>query len=400
MLKKLRFKFICFNMVIVTVMLAIIFGLVLHFTGDSLESESLRMMRTVAENPFKLGRPGEKQDEVHLPYFIVTVNQWGEYTANGSGYFDLSDEEFLADVLKEAMNAGEDSGTISSYNLRFLRQSGPVGQSYVFADMSSEKATLNNLVNTCLLIGVISFLLFLGVSFQLSSWAVKPVEQAWSQQRQFVADASHELKTPLTVILTNAELLQDPDYDVGSKETFASSILAMAHQMRGLVESLLELARVDNGAIKTAFSQVDFSQEVCDAVLPFEPLYFEKGLELASTIEPGITIRGSASHLRQVVEILLDNALKYTRGGSAVSVTLKKQGGHCLLTVTNPGEPMSQKDLKNIFKRFYRMDSVRSMNHSYGLGLPIAEGIVQEHKGKIWAESTCGMIRFHVQLPI
>ena len=387
-------------MLIVTVMLGIIFGLVLHFTGDSLESESLRMMQMVADNPFQLGRPGEHQEEVRLPYFIVQINQRGEYISNGSGYFDLSDEEFLEDVLKEVMSAEDQSGILSGYNLRYLRKSVPAGYTVVFADTSSERATMSNLVNTCILIGVISFLAFCGVSFLLSDWAVKPVDQAWTQQRQFVADASHELKTPLTVILTNAELLQDPDYDEEAKHTFSSSILAMAGQMRGLVESLLELARVDNGVIKMAFAQLDYSLLVSDAVLPFEPLFFEKELELSCTIEPGISLQGSAAHLRQVVEILLDNALKYSAGGNAVSVTLKKQGGHCLLSVTNPGEPISQKDLKNIFKRFYRVNSVRSMNHSYGLGLPIAEGIVKEHKGKIWAESASGMVRFHVQLPL
>lgn len=400
MLKKLRFKFICINMLIVAMMLGIIFGLVLHFTRESLESESMRMMQVVANSPFQLGRPGEMQGEVRLPYFVVQVNKRGEYITNGSGYFDLSDEAFLSDVLTQVFESGEQTGILSEYNLRYLVQTVPNGYSIVFADISSEEATLENLVNACILIALVSFLLFFGISFLLAGWAVRPVDQAWNQQRQFVADASHELKTPLTVILTNAELLQDASYDEESRTTFASSILAMSHQMRGLVESLLELARVDNGAIKTAFSRVELSRLVSDAVLPFEPLFFEKDMELGCVIEPDISVTGSPAHLCQVVEILLDNALKYSAGGNSVSVTLKKQGSHCLLSVTNPGEAISQEDLKNIFKRFYRVDSVRSMNHSYGLGLPIAEGIVREHRGRIWAESTCGLVRFHVQLPL
>lgn len=400
MLKKLRFKFICINMLIVTVMLGVIFCLVLHFTQKSLEEESLRMMRMVASNPLQTGRPGDMQNEVRLPYFTVQINRRGEHVLNGNGYFDLSDDAFLEELLAESLEGQEQSGTLPKYGLRYLRQNTPAGISLVFADLSSEKTTMKNLMTTCLIIGAVSFLAFLGISFLLSNWAVRPVEQAWNQQRQFVADASHELKTPLTVILTNAELLQDPDYGEEARKTSAGSILTMSNQMRGLVESLLELARVDNWAEKTAFTQVNVSKLIFDAVLPFEPLFFEKELELKCRIEPSVFVRGSQSHLRQVAEILLDNALKYTTGGSEVWVTLKKHGSHCLFTVSNPGEPISQADLKNIFKRFYRMDRVRSMNHSYGLGLPIAESIVREHGGKIWAESNDHLILFHVQLPI
>lgn len=400
MLKKLRLKFVCINMLIVTMMLGVIFGLVLHFTGESLEEESLRMMRSVAGVPFQLGRPEEASQQVRLPYFTVQITPVGEYVTNGSGYFDLSNREFLEQVTQQVLSSEESTGILSGYGLRYLRQSTPSGVNLVFADMSSEKAAMSALVNTCVLIGAVSFLAFLGISILLSGWAVRPVEQAWKEQRQFVSDASHELKTPLTVILTNAELLQDPAYGEAAKRTFAANILAMSGQMRGLVESLLELARVDNGAVKTAFAQVELSQLVCDAELPFEPLYFERELELQSLVEPGIRVWGSDRHLRQVVEILLDNALKYAPAGSRVVLSLVRRGNHCLLTVSNPAGPMTQAELKNIFKRFYRLDAARSMDHSYGLGLPIARTILREHRGKIWAENSDGQIRFRVTLPL
>ena len=146
-------------------------------------------------------------------------------------------------------------------------------------------------MRTCGIIGGVSLLAFLFISVFLARWAVRPVEKAWDQQRQFVADASHELKTPLTVILTNAELLQTPGY--GGADRAAESILTVARQMRGLVESLLELARVDNGAVKTALARLDLSRLVSDALLPFEPLYFERGLELESKIAEDIPVNGS-----------------------------------------------------------------------------------------------------------
>lgn len=400
MLRRLRIKFICINMTIVTVMLCVMFGLVFHITRQNLEMQSLQMMHTIAAEPFRPGRPNERPEQVRLPYFTLEFGPHGELIADGGGYYDLSDEEFLQELTHAVNASGGQTGVLSEYNLRFCRVQTPKTQRLVFADMSSEQAILTDLVQTFLFIGALSLLVFFVVSLFLARWAVKPVDQAWNQQRQFVADASHELKTPLTVILTNAELLQDPDCDEKSKAQSAASILTMSHQMRGLVESLLELARVDNGMIQKAMTRVEFSQLCSDAILPFEPLFFEKGLGLESQIEPGLRLTGSEAHLRQVLDILLDNAMKYSAPQGTVHVLLRRQGSHCALSVSNPGDPIPPQDLKNIFKRFYRADRARSMNHSYGLGLSIAEHIVQEHRGKIWAESAGGRNTFYVHLPL
>ena len=399
MIKRLKLKFICINMVIVTAMLLVIFGTVLHFTQANLAQQSERMMQSVLENRGH-PRPGELSGQAQLPYFYVSVNSFGELSATFGGYYDLTDTDALQEIISLTLSDPAQSGVLKDCGLRFLKRTTPFGQSIVFADMSSELATMRSLVKNCLFIGIASFIAFLGLSFLLAGWAVKPVESAWNQQRQFVSDASHELKTPLTVILTNAELLQQSGYDEEAKERFVNSILTMSHQMRGLVESLLELARVDNGGQNMVFSRFNYSELVTDALLPFEPVYFEKGLLLESEVAEGIFVKGSAQHLKQVLDILLDNASKYAAPNATVRVTLRAQGAHCLLTAANPGEEISKEDLKNIFKRFYRVDKARSMNHSYGLGLAIAEGIVHRHNGKIWAESGGGINTFFVQLPL
>ena len=230
--------------------------------------------------------------------------------------------------------------------------------------------------------------------------AIRPVEQAWKQQRQFVADASHELKTPLTVIMTNAELAQSPDYDEEGRQRFLSSILTMSRQMRGLIEEMLQLARADQADTKAAFAPVDFSKLTSDALLPFAPIFFEAGLTLSSAISDAIQVTGNDAQLRQVVEILLDNAQKYSQPGGATQVSLKRhRKNHCLLTVANQGEPLSPEALKHIFERFYRADQARSRTGSFGLGLSIAETIVTQHQGKIWAESREGRNWFYVELP-
>ena len=400
MLKKLRVKFVCINMLIVMAMLCAMFGMLFSVTKSNLESESIQMMADIANDPFHMGRPDERPDGVRLPYFTLQIGLRGTLIATGGGYYDLSNEAFLKEVMTEALEQQTQTGILEGYNLRFYRTMTPTSQLLVFADTTSEQATLMGMARTFAIIGTLSFLVFLGVSLLLARWAVKPVDRAWKQQKQFVADASHELKTPLTVIMTNAELLQSPEVEVGDRDQLAGNILTMSRQMRGLVEGLLELARMDNGSVKTAHTDLDWSMVVEDALLPFEPLYFEKGLELESHLDSGLRIRGSESHLRQVVEILLDNAMKYACPESKVWVYLLRQGKDCLLSVANPCPEISKADLKNIFKRFYRVDQARTTSGSYGLGLSIAEGIVKAHKGKIWAESANGINVFHVQLPL
>lgn len=400
MLKRLRLKFILVNMTIVTVMLCIIFGVVLQTTHRNIEEESIRMMQMMAGEHIRPGRPGDKQEEIRLPFFTLDVRTDGEVIASDGGYYDLSDEEFLEHLTDIVLLSEERVGVVKEYNLRFLRVQTRLGERMVFADVSSERSMIEGLISSSLLIGTISFAVFLLISILLARWAVKPVEKAWEQQRQFVADASHELKTPLTVIITNAELLQNSKSGEASRRQFSDSILSMARQMRVLTESLLNLARVDNGSVKTTFAPVDFSRIVNEAILPFEPVYFERGRSLATQIDDGIILKGSEIHLHQVVEILLDNAQKYSSEHGEIAIALKKQGHHCLLSVTNPGETISKENLKNIFKRFYRIDQARTHDGSYGLGLSIAYAIVMEHRGKIWAESEAGMNSFFVQIPV
>ena len=388
MIRSLRRKFIAMTMAIFTALLCVIFGLVIHFTGQTLRADSIRALHQAAQESIQPGVPGQ----LRQPCFLVRVTPWSQTVQNNGG-FDLSDTQMLADIMSQAAASEEELGVLEEYDLRFYRIQRPGELTLVFMDISGEKAALGNLTWTCVGIGMLSAALFWGISILLARWAVRPVERAWAEQRQFVADASHELKTPLTVILTNAELMQtqpDPQY--------ARSVLTMATRMRALVESLLELARVDNGAVRAAFEDTDLSTLVEEELLPFEPVYFERGLELDYSVEPDLHIAGSPRHLRQVVSILLDNAVNHAPEGSSVRVHLRRQGGTAQLTVTNPGD-LSREDCRKIFLRFYRVDAARS-GGGYGLGLPIAQGIVQDHSGKIWAESREDTVTLTVQLPL
>ncbi|MCU6763005.1 Probable sensor histidine kinase TcrY [uncultured Roseburia sp.] len=400
MIRKLRLKFVLINMSIVAVLLGIILGLIFSFTKAGLERENIRMLQTVAEHPLQLKVPADSGNEVKLPFFIIRKEPGGELLAENSSYYDLSDKSFLSTLMGEASASPRQFGVIDEYQLRYYRVDMPGEQYVIFSDISSETATLNHLKKNCVLIWTVSFALFFWASIWLSGWASRPVAQAWKQQKQFVADASHELKTPLTVIITSAELAQNESYDLESRQKVLNNVVLMSRQMKGLVEQLLELARTDKALEKRGMEEVSFSKLVSDALLPFEPLFFEQELKLVQQIEEDIKVCGDGSELKRAVEILLDNAGKYTRPFGMVRVELKRKAGrYCLLQVASEGDGLSEEQLKNIFKRFYRADQARSQSKSFGLGLSIAEGIVRRHKGKIWARSSQGVNSFFILLP-
>ena len=400
MIKKLQIKFIAVNMGIVTIMLCFILGLVYYFTRTDLEHKSINMMQHIASQPFRLAVPDEAYTNMHLPYFTIRLGLKGELITSGAGYFDLTDNDFLNNLKTHVFTSTKNFGIIEKYNLRYYCINTPLEKYCVFADISSEITTLDGLMKTCILTGAFSFLVFLCVSILLSKWAVKPVETAWKQQKQFIADASHELKTPLTVIITNAELMLNPGYNNDKRKKFLDSILTMAQHMKELTGQILELARNDTTISREIFLPVNFSSLVSNAILPFEPVFFEKEFILIQDIRQNIKVNGIETKLKEVIGILLDNACKYSTASGTTRITLKKyKKGHCLLSVSNEGIEILPDDLKNIFLRFYRTDKSRSRTGSFGLGLSIAESIIKNHKGKIWAESKNGVNYFYIDLP-
>ncbi|MBR1566461.1 MAG: HAMP domain-containing histidine kinase [Oscillospiraceae bacterium] len=400
MIKRLRVKFICYNMLIVLAMMTLLLGILTEYMQKSLLRDQYDMLYRIAEEPERRFRPRTDEEEnFYPPHFLLETGKDGSFVARGDGSFDLSDEEALKALYAQVLSQQEKQGVAEDYGLRYVRMETPWGAKLVFSDMSGERATMRRLIKTSILIGVGSCGLFFVISVFLSGVAIKPVDEAWRQQKQFVSDASHELKTPLTVIMANAELLTQPGYSEEQRRGFSDSILSMSRQMRHLVESLLNLARLDSlRETESLVADMDLSSLVEDCLLPFEPLYFERGLLLETEVEPGIRVQGNEQVLRQCVDILLDNAQKYSDPGT-VRVRLRRSGRQAELTLANPSPELSREECRNIFKRFYRRDTARTASGSYGLGLAIAEGIVERHKGKISCGWENGEIRFTVLIP-
>lgn len=334
-------------------------------------------------------------DRVLLPYFTVEV--WGNNAyVTGGTYANLDDTEALSQILKDCLSQPQQEGIVEDYGLRYLRQDNGLYQNIAFVDMSMESTMLNRLMRSYLLIVLAALVLLLGVSILLSRWATAPVEKAWRQQRQFLSDASHELKTPLTVILSNAELLEAAPMDQRPAR-WRDNILSEAKQMKVLVEQMLTLARADNNPTPSASAMeaVSLSDLATDCALAFEPVAFEAGKPLEYDIAPDLTVTGERDKLRRLISILLDNAIKYGADGGTIFLKLQKTDDrHAQLVVSNPGEPIPQDKLPHLFERFYRADDSRGEKSGFGLGLSIAATVAQEHKASLRAESDWDSTRF------
>ena len=216
-------------------------------------------------------------------------------------------------------------------------------------------------------------------------------------RQEFTANVSHELKTPLTVILSSADLLAESA--PAEEQTYVENIRAESRRMKKLVEEMLTLFRAESVRRETAFSEVDLSDVVTDAALRFEPVVFESGRRLLYTIDEGLQVSGDRDALERLTGILLDNAVKYAPQGTDIHLTLTHQDRTACLAVENGGDPIPPEVAAHLFDRFYRADSSRT-GTGFGLGLAIARAIVQNHRGNIICRSQEGLNRFSVTLPV
>ncbi len=385
MLKKLRLKFVAVCMALITAVLAVMIGTAVRSARERVERISADVLsRVIAEQPGKrsIGIGG---GEVALPYFTVEVWQNTAYVTGGT-YGELEDTEALTAILSACMEKPEAEGMLPEYNLRYLRRDKGLYSRAAFVDMSMEIAALREMLASWLLTALASLLPLFGVSVLLSQWAVGPVERAWKQQRQFLSDASHELKTPLTVILSNAGMLEETDLPDRPRQ-WAENILSESRRMKTLVEEMLALARADNAAKPEPFGEISLSGVAEDCALAFEPVAFEAGKPLESALAPGVTVLGDGEKLRRLISVLLDNAIKYGAEGGTLRLSLEAGDRQAKLTVTNPGEPIPPEVLPHLFERFYRGDASRGERPGFGLGLSIAGAIAREHRGTLKAQS-------------
>ena len=417
MIRRLRWKIVAINMAMVTaVLLAVFVGVLVSSRAAVERTVNQRLMQVVQTGRYDASLPGEGSA---APCFVADVYPSGTVRLSGSSYYRLDDQDAMAEIVTACLEQGDSSGILRSYHLRYLRADGPLYTRIAFTDAAQEDATLRAVVKMCLIVGVAALAVLLGCSYLLAGLAARPVARSLDQQRRFLSDASHELKTPLTVILSSADLMQQtavqPD-----QQPYVDNIRWSGRRMKRLVEDMLTLSRADDGRLKAAMVPVDLSDAVVDTALRFEPVAFEAGRQLSYDIDEGITVTGSRDQLQQVAGVLLDNAIKYApqgagvhmtltqaerkavltvESGGIVEVVLSREKNHAVLSVRNSGEEISPDALPHVFDRFYRADGSRTQG-GFGLGLSIAQAIVREHKGTIRCESDARSTRFIVTLPL
>ena len=395
MIRKLRLKIVGISVVTVAVVLvSALVILALSTRSQMAQSSEARLYEALEGKLDKSELPGSSG----LPCFVAEVYSGGTIRLSGSSYYNLQDEEMVLHIVQAALEREEDSDVLGDYSLRYLRRIGVVSVRIAFTDCTMEQATMRSLLLRSGLVALAALAVLAGLSYCLAGLVVGPVKRAWQEQKQFVSDASHELKTPLTVILSSSELAAE-EQDMQRTKQYVEGIHAESLRMKALVEDMLTLARTESGT-RPETEAVDLSDTVLESVLAFEPVAFESGRELVYDIQPELTVMGSGVQLRRLTDILLDNAVKYAAEGTPIRLLLRQEGRCAALRVENRGETIPAEKLRHIFDRFYRADESRSGGEGFGLGLAIAQSIAQAHGGSIGCASEEGVTRFTVTLPL
>ncbi len=388
MIRKLRWKITGVTLLVSALVLTAVFACVYLFSRNNIaESYEYQLRQAVVSGT----------SEARVPCFVAEVLPSGTVRVSGSNYYDLQDEDTLLPLVTAALSADADSGVLRTQHMRYFRLEGALTVRIAFMDSTFEQATLRSLVRVCLLIGAAALLVLFGLSWLLSGFVTRPVARTWQNQQQFLSDASHELKTPLTVILSSADLLKTSAQP--EQRQYVDNISVESRRMKALVEDMLTLSRTESGRA-APFEPLDLSDLVTDAALRFEPVAFEAGHPLQYDIQNGASLSGDRQQLDQLLDILLDNAVKYAAKDAPIRLTLDISGKNAVLAVENPGDPIPPDKLPHLFDRFYRVDDARTGAGGFGLGLAIAQQIVRRHKGAITAASDARATRFTVTLPL
>ena len=396
MLKRLRREFIAITMLLVGLVLAGVLTAV-YLAGAASTRYSVDLILSKAiERGVPVSELGDTSGSEHAEMMLVVVidvSDDGMVLTVGDSPLDLQLDALEA-VVSDATSSADSTGRCEDYPIMWRRAETAWGHRIACLDISSIERSLRNQALTSVAVFLVSMGVLFAVAYVLSGWALRPVERAWEQQRRFVSDASHELKTPLAVILANMQILRK-DSSLGEESRrWVESTREEASHMRELVDDLLTLARSDEreagGQRAATVREIALSPIVSGCCLEFDAVAFERGCEIEKDLAEDAHARVSAEEYGRVVRTLLDNATKYATRGSVVRVRLGHDGRRSRLTVTNFGEVISPEDLEHLFDRFFRTDRARERQDTggFGLGLAIARGIVESAGGRISASSS------------
>ncbi|MGE6577702.1 sensor histidine kinase [Paenibacillus xylanexedens] len=444
MFKKLRNRFLIVNLVSISILMLVAFATIYTITYQNVQRETnmeLYKMSDFYHGPYNSskmqrgedggtgtdsgtgsnsgslpadamgGENGRPWGDPNSPparsvsFMIKTDDQWKVTDAHSQ--FDMEDTFYTEALQKVDQNKVSDSErhtgqfALDGTDWAYVVDSSGTGHMIVFIDVTAQQGILTNLIYTFVVVGLIMLIVIYFLSRYFANRSIAPVREAFEKQKQFIGDASHELKTPLAIISTNTDvLLANQEDTIANQAKWLHYIKSETERMTGLTNDLLYLTQMDDSRSTMIHAKFNMSDAVESIILPMEAVIFEKNISLDYNIEPNLTVHGNSEQIKQVILILLDNAVKYSGPKGSVNVTLQKQNNDVVLAVSNTGEGIAPEHLDRIFDRFYRTDSSRARKHGgHGLGLAIARSIVDQHKGEVYARSVVGEgATFYVRL--
>jgi hypothetical protein len=318
-------------------------------------------------------------------YFTVTVDENGEVTDCDLDRIAAVDEETAEEYTQTAQQKNKTTGFQGIYRYRVTETED--GAKYVFLDCRREISNFRTVLVTTISVSLLGLAAVFVLVVIFSRMVFRPVEESIQKQKRFITDASHELKTPLTIIDANIEVME---MESGESQ-WTKSTRKQIQRLSGLVQQLVTLSRLDEEKGLEEKCEFNLSEAVSECVQPYESLAQTREKNLTLNIEEDITYTGDERSIRQLAGILMDNAVKYSSENGNITLTLKKKGKKIFLEVYNDADDLPQGKLDVLFERFYRLDSSRnSGTGGSGIGLSMAKAIVQAHKGKITAENKNG----------
>ena len=402
MIAELQRKFIRISVLSIMTVFTLIFLAMAHFSTVQVKRTLDVLTRTVA-NAGSLGElareTGPVQGSVYsgdsvvrltTRTFLIWLDAEGQLLRLDNGMPGVT-ESRAGELAREAAEENRDRGWVSDY--RYRRIAGEGETLYVFVDGSLNRSVSNRLLFTAFLVLLGSAALILALTVLFSKRVVRPVADSYEKQKQFITDANHELKTPLTLILSNLDIVES---EFGKSE-WLDDIRSEGERMGLLINQMVTLSRMDESENRLLSARFDLSDLVADTVAEFRPLADERGLSLWVKLGPGLPYRGDQELIRRLVAILMDNAVKYCDPDGTIRVELFRRR-HPVLLVENDYAAVDSLQLDRLFDRFYRADKARTFSGSFGVGLSIARSILRSHHGSISACRREGIIGFRADL--
>lgn len=398
MFKRLRRRFVIINMSLLTLVFVAIFASIYTLTAFSGERQINFTLDRVMNSPLK-PFPGEPKIATSL---LVELNQYNEIVVFSS--FITMNEEVIKEAVAKAVATSANFGKIKAgdFSYSFLKKETYFGTRIAFVDRTFLQESLRSIFIIFMAVAGASLIILFLISVFLANRAIEPIKEAFEKQEQFIADASHELKTPLAIVKTNLAVIEGNKYEtVESQSKWLDFIHLQTDRMSNLINDMLSLAKLDSLEQTVLFQSFNLSDLINGVVLAFEAASFENNIELRTDIQEDVFFYGDKNGFERLITILMDNAIKNTPKKGLIIVSLACTKNNIEIIVKNTGAGIDPKDIDKIFERFYRADSSRARESGgYGLGLAIAKSIVQNHNGKIYAKSNLGEdTSFIVKLP-